>query len=65
MRRRSFLSDSQTLATVAKLQNCGMLYGMGNKDRGNREVKKPKKKVPKPEPSRPAITFVNKPTGSS
>jgi hypothetical protein len=46
-------------------QNCGILYGMGNKDKGRREVKKPKKQVPKPEPSRPAITFVNKPTGTS
>jgi hypothetical protein len=38
---------------------------MGNKDARRREVKKPKKKVPKPEPNRPAITFVNKPTDAS
>jgi hypothetical protein len=38
---------------------------MGNKDKGRREVKKPKKQVPKPEPNRPAITFVNKPTDAS
>jgi hypothetical protein len=38
---------------------------MGNKDKGRREVKKPKKKVPKPEPNRPAITFVDKPAGPS
>jgi hypothetical protein len=36
---------------------------MGNKDARRREVKKPKKKTPKPEPNRPAITFVNKTSG--
>ena len=50
---------------VAKSKNCGILCGMGNKDARRREVKKPKKKVPKPEPNRPAITFVNKPTDPS
>jgi hypothetical protein len=57
--------ESWTHAAVAKLENCGMLCGMGNKDKGRREVKKPKKQVPKPEPSRPAVTFVDKPTGPS
>jgi hypothetical protein len=38
---------------------------MGNKDARRREVKKPKKKTPKPEPNRPAITFVNKTSGPS
>jgi hypothetical protein len=27
-------------------------FGMGNKDRGKREVKKPKKQTPKPAPAR-------------
>jgi hypothetical protein len=36
---------------------------MGNKDKGRREVKKPKKKTPKAEPGRPAIAFVNKVSG--
>jgi hypothetical protein len=60
-----FPLDWQTRLTVAKYKNCGILWGMGNKDARRREVKKPKKKAPKPEPNRPAITFVNKPSTPS
>jgi hypothetical protein len=60
-----FPPDRQIRLTVAKSKNCGILCGMGNKDARRREVKKPKKKVPKPEPNRPAITFVNKPSTPS
>ncbi len=65
MRHGACWRDSQSVAAVAKLENCGILFGMGNKDARRREVKKPKKKVPKPEPTRAPITFVNKPTTPS
>ncbi len=56
--RRSF---TRVVAAVSKLWHAGK---MGNKDKGRREVKKPKKKTPKAEPGRPAIAFVNKVSGS-
>jgi len=64
--RPGFRWDSHTANRGCKIAKCcGILCGMGNKDARRREVKKPKKKVPKPEPNRPAITFVNKPTDPS
>jgi hypothetical protein len=38
----------------------GKLFSMGNKDRGNREKKKPKKAAP-PKVYQPTVTTINKP----
>ncbi len=34
------------------MASCGNLARMGNRDKGRREAKKPKKQVPKPGPTR-------------
>jgi hypothetical protein len=39
---------------------CGNLLSMGNKDRGNREKKKPKKAAP-PKVYQPTVSTINKP----
>ena len=46
---------------MARLATCGKLFAMGNKDRGNREKKKPKKAAP-PKVYQPTVTTINKPT---
>jgi hypothetical protein len=46
---------------LASLATCGKLLAMGNKDRGNREKKKPKKAAP-PKVYQPTVTTINKPT---
>jgi hypothetical protein len=41
-------SEGLNFQAIASLQDCGIISDMGNKDSRRREIKKPKKKIPKP-----------------
>jgi hypothetical protein len=46
-RRISRIADRRKAADFKSERSCGMMLGMGSKDKGQREKKKPKKEVPK------------------